>query len=141
MQTSRFLAKLIGPLLAVIGLALIFNSDAFRAMAEEFLKSYALIYIAGLLALTAGLAIVNTHNLWTPDWRVVITILGWLFVIGGIFRIGFPRGVQSLGASILTSAPNNWIMIEGGIFFALGAWLTYEGYRQISARSSRKGRK
>jgi hypothetical protein len=139
MQTSRFLAKLIGPLLAVIGLALIFNADSFRAMAEEFLKSYSLIYIAGLLALTAGLAIVNTHNLWTRDWRVVITILGWLCLLGGIFRIAYPRGVQSLGASILASAPNNWIMIEGGIFFALGAWLSYEGYRHLSARASRKG--
>jgi hypothetical protein len=139
MQTSRFLAKLIGPLLVVIGLALLFNADAFRAMAGEFLKSYALIYLAGLLTLTAGLAIVNTHNVWTGDWRVVITILGWLFLLGGIFRIGFPNGVQSFGASMLASASANWIMIEGGIFFVLGAWLSYEGYMRTGA--SRKGRK
>ena len=84
MQRSIFLAKLIGPLLMAIGLALIINADTFRLMAADFLKSYVLIYIAGLLALTAGLAIVNTHNEWTGDWRVVITILGWLCVIGGI---------------------------------------------------------
>ncbi len=139
MQTSRFLAKLIGPVLVVIGLAMIFNADVFRAMAGEFLKSPSLIYIAGLLALTAGLAIVNTHNVWSGDWRVVITVLGWLCLVGGIFRIGFPSGVQSLGASMLASASTNWIMIEGGIFAVLGAWLSYEGYMRTGA--NRKGRK
>ena len=34
----------------------------------------------------AGLAIVLVHNVWTFDWRVIITILGWLAVLGGIFR-------------------------------------------------------
>ena len=30
--------------------------------------------ILGMFALLAGLAIVNTHNLWVSDWRVISTI-------------------------------------------------------------------
>ena len=138
MQRSIFLAKLIGPLLAAIGVALIFNADIFRTMAGEFLKSYSLIYIAGLLALTAGLAIVNTHNEWTGDWRVVITILGWLCVIGGIIRIVFPRVVEALGTSMITTASNGWIIGEGVVFLALGAWLCFMGYAPATARAKRK---
>ena len=138
MQRSIFLAKLIGPLLAAIGLALIINSDTFRLMAGEFLKSYSLIYIAGLLALTAGLAIVNTHNEWTGDWRVVITILGWLCVIGGIIRIVFPRTVETLGASMIATASNSWIIGEGVVFLALGAWLSFMGYAPGKASAKRK---
>src|SRR5260221_1429261 len=99
MQRSIFLAKLIGPLLAAIGVALIFNADTFRTMAAEFLKSYSLIYLAGLLALTAGLAIVNTHNEWTGDWRGLITIPGSLCVIGGIISLAFPPPAEALPAT------------------------------------------
>ena len=54
MSNSIFLAKLIGPTLLVIGLGMVINGAAYRTMAEEFLRSRALIYIAGLLALRAG---------------------------------------------------------------------------------------
>jgi hypothetical protein len=138
MQRSIFLAKLIGPLLAAIGLALIINADTFRLMAADFLKSYALIYIAGLLALTAGLAIVNTHNEWTGDWRVVITILGWLCVIGGIVRIVFPRAVETLGASMIATTSTSWIIGEGVVFLALGAWLSFMAYAPGKAGAKRR---
>jgi hypothetical protein len=138
MQRSIFLAKLIGPLLMAIGLALIINADTFRLMAADFLKSYVLIYIAGLLALTAGLAIVNTHNEWTGDWRVVITILGWLCVIGGIVRIVFPRAVETLGASMIATTSTSWIIGEGVVFLALGAWLSFMGYAPGKAGAKRR---
>jgi hypothetical protein len=42
---------------------------------KEFIGSRALIFITGVLALLAGLIVVNAHNLWVPDWRVLITAL------------------------------------------------------------------
>ena len=47
-------------------------------MADEFLRSRALIYLSGVLIHDGGLAIVLTHNVWVADWRVLITLLGWL---------------------------------------------------------------
>jgi len=37
-----------------------------------------------------GLAIVVTHNVWTPDWRCLITLIGWIFVFAGLTRIALP---------------------------------------------------
>ncbi len=138
MQRSIFLAKLIGPLLAAIGVAMIFNADTLRAMAQEFLKSYALIYLSGLLALTAGLAIVNTHNEWTADWRAAITLIGWLAVIGGVIRIVFPRTVEMIGGTMVTTVSNSWIVGEGIVLLALGAWLSYAAYAPRNTKSKRK---
>ncbi len=138
MQRSIFLAKLIGPLLVAIGVAMIFNADTLRAMAQEFLKSYALIYLSGLLALTAGLAIVNTHNEWTADWRAAITLIGWLAVIGGVIRIVFPRTVEMVGGTMVTIVSNSWIVGEGIVLLALGAWLSYAAYAPGNTKSKRK---
>ena len=138
MQRSIFLAKLIGPFLAVCGVALMFNADAFRAIGGEIVKSPALIYIAGLLALATGLAIVNTHNEWTADWRVAITLLGWLCVVAGVIRVVFPRVVEALGASVMATVSNGWIVGEGIVILALGAWLSFKGYAPGKARAKRK---
>src|SRR5260370_1285765 len=70
MSTSVFIARLIGPVMLVIGLAVFTNQRAFRDMAEEFLASRALLFLSGLLIMPVGLAIVLTHNIWAADGRV-----------------------------------------------------------------------
>jgi hypothetical protein len=128
MATSVFLAKLIGPLFAAIGFGLLANQTVYRLMAEEFLHSHALIYLSGLIALVAGLAIVNVHNFWTRDWRVVITLLGWLSVIGGILRIVLPQFVASIGSAMF--AQPGVPIVAGTVMLALGGFLAFKGYRQ-----------
>ena len=140
MQRSVFLAKLIGPLLAAIGTALIFNANTFLAMGSEFVKSHALIYVSGLLALTAGLAIVNLHTVGSADWRVAITIIGWLCVFGGVMRVVFPRIVEEIGTAILTNTNDTWAIGEGIIVLAIGAWLSYAGYAPVKSRSKGRGK-
>ena len=61
-----------------VGIGIFVNGAIYRLLADEFLRSRALIYLSGLLLMTAGLAIVLTHNVWRADWPVIITILGWL---------------------------------------------------------------
>lgn len=126
METSLFLAQLIGPVLIVIGLGLLLKKTEFREMATDFLSSRALIFVSGLLTLVAGLAIVLTHNVWEFNWPVIITILGWLSVFGGVFRILFPDSVQSVGTSMLDKPA--MMTVSGAIQIVLGLWLSYVGY-------------
>ncbi|MCP4780821.1 MAG: hypothetical protein GY877_08760 [Hyphomicrobium sp.] len=126
METSLFLAKLIGPVLIVIGLGLLVKPKDFLEMATDFLASRAMIFLAGLLTLVTGLAIVLTHNVWVFNWPVVITILGWLSIAGGVFRILFPAGVQAMGASMMDKPA--MMTVSGVIQIVLGLWLCYAGY-------------
>jgi hypothetical protein len=127
MQTSRYLAKLIGPVALAMGVFITINGAAFRIMIGQFLGNYALIFIAGLLTLTAGIAIVLAHNIWTRDWRVLITVLGWLAVIGGALRIVFPQLVVSIGHAMFGRTVVFMIIGLGVAVF--GAVLSYFGYR------------
>src|SRR5712671_6493701 len=123
MQTSVFLARLIGPVMLMIGLAVFANQRTFRDMAEEFLASRALFFLSGLLIMPMGLAIVLTHSVWTADWRVLITLFGWLSVIGGAVRLIAPvRAMQTDLAMLrrpyfLTIAAAIWIVL--GLLFCL----------------------
>jgi len=126
METSVFLAKLIGPLLVVIGIGLLIRHKDFREMATQFLANRAMIFLAGLLTLVAGLAMVNTHNVWELGWPVIITIIGWLSVVGGVFRILCPASVQSIGTSMLDKS--GLAQTGGAVAALLGLWLSYVGY-------------
>jgi uncharacterized membrane protein len=126
MQTSVFLAKLMGPVALAVGIGVLANAAVYRKLAEEFLRSYALVYVSGLLLMTAGLALILTHNVWVADWRVIITLLGWLAAIGGALRIVVPERVESMGQSFLRHPTS--MTVAAAIWLALGALLTFFGY-------------
>jgi len=129
MSTSKIIARLIGPLFLVMGLGMVAEPNTVRALSAEFLSNLSLIYLAGMITLVAGLAIVNAHNLWVGDWRVIITIIGWLSVIGGIVRLLFTSQVQGLGADMVASPS---AMIIGGIVtLVIGAVLSWCAYQDL----------
>jgi hypothetical protein len=125
MSTSVFLARLIGPVMLVIGLAVLANQRAFRELAEEFLASRALIFLSGLLIMPVGIAIVLTHNIWAADGRVMITLFGWANAIGGALRLFAPAYVMQTGRAMLkrphfiTIAAAVWI-VAGSLFCLFG---------------------
>ena len=126
MPTSVFLAKLLGPFFAVVGLSVLINAAAFRGIVKEFLNSPALVFLSGLLTLPAGLAIVLTHNVWVANWPVLVTLIGWLGVISGVARICAPAKVLGTGKKV--AANKNFPMIAGAGWLAVGALLCFFGY-------------
>ena len=127
MSNSVFLARLIGPVMLVVGLAVFANPRGLREMAEEFLASRALIFLSGLLIMPVGLAIVLTHNIWAADGRVMITLFGWLNAIGGAVRLVAPDTVMRTGRAMLrrlyfvTVAAAIWVVL--GLLFCLFGFL------------------
>jgi hypothetical protein len=136
MQRSIYLAKLIGPVFAAMGIGMLLNAAVYRILAEQFLASYALIYLAGLLTLTAGIALVLAHNVWAGDWRLIITVLGWLGVIGGAFRTVWPQEVVAIGSAVISHGEA--FMIGGFVVLVLGGVLSYFGYADTTSSPARR---
>ncbi len=127
MQTSIYLAKLIGPVMIVIGLAVLLNQDEFRKLSQEFLASRALMFLSGFVLLPAGIAILLVHNVWLLNWRVLITIIGWLIVVSSAVRLLAPRFVAERGGVLLKEP--QMPVIAGIIWAAIGCVLFFFGYR------------
>jgi len=127
MLPAVFIARIIGPVFVVIALSILLNEQIYAAIVIEAVHSPTLIYFSGLLSLPIGIVTLNVHRTWTADWRVAITILGWLFLIGGIVRILLPHATAWLGNAIF-AAPAAMPVI-GVIVLIIGGWLSFEGYR------------
>lgn len=126
MDNSVLLAKLIGPYIALVGIGLLFNRKAFRMVMEDFPKNSALVFITGLLTFVAGLSILLFHNLWVKDWRVIITVFGWIALIKGVFLIALPGSLVKITNKYLENF--KLVLIPWVIMLLVGIFLIVKGY-------------
>jgi hypothetical protein len=125
MDVSILLARLIGPLYLVVGVGLLLNQSYYRDMLRNLPAGGMLYYLSGAIALTFGVAVLLFHNLWVADWRVILTILGWLGVAKGILLLVFPRAAIRFTAWTARSS----LLLASAIFaLLLGNWFCYVGY-------------
>jgi hypothetical protein len=101
MPTSKLIAGLLGPTLIANGVAVPLNLAAWRGLGEQFTRDPVLIYIVGVAVFVAGLAIVRSHNVWTGGWPVVVTIFGWLVLLGGLVRTLFPVQLAQIAVGVI----------------------------------------
>jgi len=126
MTTSKMIAGLIGPTLVAIGAAILLNFGSFPALAEQVSRDPALIFLSGILLFVAGIAIVRAHNIWAGGWPVLVTILGWLAVLGGLLRMLFPTRFAAIAAGVGQST--GLIIAVTVVLLVLGAFLLFKGY-------------
>jgi len=131
MQPVVFIARVVGPLFVVIGLGCLINQQVYSDMIGQAVMVPVMIYLSGLMAFTAGVAMLNGYRAWSADWRVIITILGWLLVIAGVIRIALPTLTAVLALSLYSGA--SAMAIVGIIVLIIGAYLSFEGYRAKNA--------
>jgi uncharacterized protein YjeT (DUF2065 family) len=125
MTASILLARLIGPVLLVAGLTGLFNPKLLKELGREIIAGRALLFLAGILTLVTGLAIVNLHNVWA-GWPVIITLFGWIAIVSGIVRIAFQDLTRSLGEALMAS--DTVLRVAGITQVALGGFLAFKGY-------------
>jgi len=126
MPASIFIAELLGPVFIVGGIALLFKEKMFREILQEFIRSQALLYLAGFFGLLGGLALVLTHNVWVRDWRLIITLIGWLTIVRALVTIFRPQEIVAIGSKILEHRV--YFFGAAVINLSIGLALSYFGY-------------
>jgi hypothetical protein len=130
MTTSKSIAGLIGPTLVAGAIAVLLNLRAWPALVEQGFRDPALIFVSGFPVFVAGLAIVRTHNRWKGGWPVLVTVVGWLALLGGLSRILFPTRLAPIAiAAVQTTGVLPAVAI---VFLVVGAFLSFKGYRRES---------
>jgi hypothetical protein len=129
MANSKTLAGLIGPTLIALAAALLINLGSISTLVESVSRDPALVLVSGVLSFVAGLAVVRVHNYWARDWAVLVTILGWLLLVGGLARILFPIWLAEMAANF--GQNTGFIVGEAVVFLVIGAFMSYKAYISI----------
>ena len=84
-------------------------------------------YISGVLLFVAGLAILRIHNKWVRDWRVLVTITGWIALLSGVQRTlmadAYTQFVRDSSKN-----PTAFIIVES-VLLLIGIVVTFNGYK------------
>lgn len=90
METSLFLAKFWGWYLIIFFLILSFNPRRIKQIFED-LKDEKFLILTSFIALIVGLLNILFHNIWQPDWKLILTLIGWAALFIGLSLFIFPK--------------------------------------------------
>jgi len=87
---SVFLAKFWGWYLIIFFLILSFNPKRILQIIKD-LSDEKFTILVSFMAIIIGLLNILFHNIWEGDWRLIITLIGWIALFEGLFLFIFPK--------------------------------------------------
>ncbi len=127
MEISHLIARIMGIMMIVLYGGVLLNQKFYQGLWHDIAKHPISLLLSGFISLLVGLLIIQVHSVWTTDWRVLITLLGWLLILSGIARILVPHSVLRLSRKVFELGPN-FINGTSGVMLLLGLYLTYKGF-------------
>ena len=125
MEISIFFAKLIGFYLVIALAALLINFPRFKDILTKTATPSATLFF-GIFALLFGLVVVLLHNIWVWDWRVLITLIGWLSILRGVIRLFFPDWVIKM--TVKFAKNKTYLIVISIVFIIIGIFLLFHAY-------------
>ena len=124
MELTIFLAKLIGACLTLMGIAML-TENSLRNIIKDLLKDKSIVFIYNTLGLIAGLALIISHTVWTPNLSGIITGLGWLILIKHLAILFFKDKALAVGSKFIET---NWYETWSIVAVLIGLWLLWNGF-------------
>lgn len=126
MELSIFLAKIFGLWFLILGVVFLWRRKTLMPIVEDFAGSRALVVSFALLELFAGISLVTAHNIWSNDFRVVLTVIGWWILLEGLVYLFMPsKAVKKLWKRV--NKPG-WFISGSLISIVVGVYLLNAGF-------------
>jgi len=110
----------------IASLIMFTHKSAMVDIENRLVHNPAMLFLAGIITLVAGLAIVLSHNVWSGGTLpVTVTLLGWISLIKGVLLLS-PGTTSGFWDSFHYE---RLYYVYASISFVLGAYLTYAGFK------------
>ncbi len=90
MDVSVFLAKFWGWYLILFFVVLSFNPKRIKQVFNN-LKDEKFLIISSFIAIIIGLLNILFHNIWESNWKLIITLIGWISLFIGLALFIIPK--------------------------------------------------
>ncbi|MGB4847319.1 MAG: hypothetical protein WBP41_05335 [Saprospiraceae bacterium] len=125
METSLYLAKIMGLFGALTTFTIILRYKLYLSMEDIVSKNTATMYLSGFMFLLLGILVVVSHSVWTLDWRLTITIIGWLLMAKGLMRILIPDFITAM---LIKKQTEKRFIVGEITLFVISIFLIYQGF-------------
>jgi len=128
METTLLLAKLIGPILLLLGLSFLMNKNFHMEWFKRLEKDGTWMFFWAIIETSAGLALVLHHNVWGSLPEVLVTLMGWgMLLEGAPVLLGGRKYVQMI-MGLFHKSVAGMLNLSILLGLAAGGYLTWFGY-------------
>lgn len=125
--TTRFCARVIGPLMLIIGAVVIARWADLALILPAILRDSPLAFITGIFTLIVGMVLFAAHHHWSNLTAIIISVLGVATILRGIILMFAPSVLAGIAHAAISGAGAG-IIVAGVVALLIGAWLTYAGW-------------
>jgi len=122
-NVSIFLAKFWGWYLIIFFIILSFNPKRIKQIFND-LNDEKFLIISAFIAIIIGLLNILFHNIWELNWKIIITLIGWIALFKGLFLFIFPKRTVSK----LENFNVKFIQVVYMLLFLVGVFLLNTAY-------------
>lgn len=120
---SLFLAKFWGYYLIIFFTILSFNPKRILQILKD-LKDQKFVILISFIAIIIGLLNILAHNVWEADWRLIITLIGYISLIIGLALFIFPTRTSKF----LNFINVKFVQLLYMLLLLIGLFLLNKGY-------------
>ncbi|MBQ0759274.1 hypothetical protein [Zhongshania sp.] len=123
LDRTVIIARILSMYLLVTGLGFLISDGYYSKMITHSDSDPVLINLSGMVHFFIGATILTVHFLWKKPLQIIVTLLGLMFFLKGIFLIALPELTLQIGNN---PAQNTWLMAVG--FISAGIIIGYFSY-------------
>lgn len=126
MDKSIFLAEFWGWYLIIFFGLIIINTKRVKQM-MEYVKDEKFLLLISFIAIIIGLINILLHNIWSSDWRLIITLFGWIALFKGMLFFSFPEVAKNQIKKFMSK----WLPYMLIFLFMMGLYLLNKSYNYL----------
>ena len=90
MEYGHYLASIIGPVLAVMGLSALMYSKVWVKLLKYYTENHFRVFGLAFVELILGLLVVTKYNVWETNVYLIVTIVGWGMILESVMYMLLP---------------------------------------------------
>ena len=126
MDISLFLAKFWGWFFILFFFLFLLYPKRIKQM-FAFAEDDKFMIILSIFGILIGLLNILAHNIWSKDWRIIITLFGWFSLLKGISQFAFP----GFATKWIWNIDFKWFQFLLFLLFIVGLILLNQAYQLV----------
>ncbi|UXA05108.1 hypothetical protein KXD96_19335 [Mycobacterium sp. SMC-2] len=126
---TRMFARVLGPYLTIVPITVAVRRSYMQTLFTEFKANPMWPWLYGAILLMGGIFIIAFHQYWRSLAAVIVSTVGWFFLIRGVLLLTVPRAYDAAGDAVQGSGMSAVIWVLFACLASAGLYLTYVGWK------------
>ncbi len=129
---TRMFARVVGPYLVIIAATAALRPMDMRTLLSQFEANPLWAWVVGAFILLLGLLAIALHPYWRGAAAIIVSVVGWLVALKGLFLVAFPLTYFSMANSAIDAV--GWWRGAAVVYALIGLYLAYVGWMPARIR-------